>query len=119
MDPLGLGLGLENYDAIGAYRTEDQGLPIDASGQLFEGPSFADAREMAGLVQSDERFNTCVVEQLFTYALGRPPADDEHAFLESIAASFNANGADLRELIKLLATSETFRTRRGTMEGNQ
>ena len=35
MDPLGL--GLEHYDAIGQYRTEDDGFPVDASGQLIEG----------------------------------------------------------------------------------
>ena len=114
MDPLGL--GLENYDAVGAFRTEDAGLPIDASGELFEGPSFLGAREMAGLIQEDDRFDTCVVETLFTYALGRPPSEAEHPFIESIAESFATGGAAFPELIKLLVTSEPFRTRRGTLE---
>jgi hypothetical protein len=116
MDPLGL--GLEHYDAIGQYRTEDDGFPVDASGQLIEGQTFANAREMAALIQEDERFDLCVVEKLFTYALGRPVADTEHPFLESIADSFAQSGAELPELIKLMVTSEPFRTRRGTLEGS-
>jgi len=116
MDPLGL--GLEHYDAIGRYRTEDDGFPVDASGQLIDGQTFANAREMAALIQEDERFDLCVVEKLFTYALGRPVADTEHPFLESIADSFAQSGSELPELIKLMVTSEPFRTRRGTLEGS-
>ncbi|MGB5812856.1 MAG: DUF1592 domain-containing protein [Polyangiales bacterium] len=117
MDPLGL--GLENYDAIGAFRTEDQGLPVDASGELLGGSSFVDARAMAALIQADARLDICVVEKLFTYALGRPPDASEHPFLESMAEDFAADGAAFPELIKLLVTSEPFRTRRGTLEEAQ
>jgi len=117
MDPLGL--GLEQYDAIGAYRTEDQGFPIDAGGELVDGQTFADGREMAALIQGDERFDLCVVEKLFTYALGRPPGSSEHPFLETIAQSSAQSGAQLPEIIKRIVTSEPFRTRRGTMEGSQ
>jgi hypothetical protein len=116
MDPLGL--GLEQYDAIGRFRTEESGLPIDASGSLVGGETFDDAAGMASLVQTDPRFDSCVVEQLFTYALGRPPAGEETPFVEGIAAQYAEDGASLPELIKLIATSEPFRTRRGTMEGS-
>ena len=114
MDPLGL--GLEHYDAIGRYRTEDDGFAVDASGQLIDGETFTNAREMAALIQDDARFDHCVVEKLFTYALGRPVADSEHPFLEGIAERFEQSGSELPELIKLIVTSEPFRTRRGTME---
>jgi len=114
MDPLGL--GLEHYDAIGAYRTEDGGFPIDASGQLIGGESFTDAREMAALIQQDQRFDLCVVEKMFTYALGRPAATTEHPFIEAIAQAFAQSDSELPELIKLIVTSEPFRTRRGTQE---
>ena len=117
MDPLGL--GLEHYDAIGAYRTQDQGFPVDASGELISGQAFADGREMAALIQEDERFDVCVVEKLFLYALGRQPGSSEYPFLEGIAQSFAQSGAELPELIKLIATSEPFRTRRGTLEESQ
>ena len=116
MDPLGL--GLEHYDAIGSYRTEDDGFPVDASGQLIDGQAFTNAREMAALIQEDERFDLCVVEKLFTYALGRPVASTEHPFIEAIAADFAQSGSELPELIKLIVTSEPFRTRRGSLEGS-
>jgi len=114
MDPLGL--GLEHYDAIGAYRTQDDGFPIDSSGQLVGGETFTTAREMAALIQEDERFDLCVVEKLFTYALGRPVAATEHPFVEAIAEAFAQSGSELPELIKIIVTSEPFRTRRGTLE---
>jgi hypothetical protein len=117
MDPLGL--GLEQYDAIGAYRTEDQGFPIDASGELVGGQTFADGREMAALIQEDDRFDVCVAEKLFTYALGRPAGPSEYPFLEAIAQSFAQGGAELPELIKSIVTSEPFRTRRGALEESQ
>ena len=116
MDPLGL--GLEHYDAIGAYRTEDDGFTIDASGQLIGGETFSNAREMAALIQDDERFDVCVVEKLFTYALGRPVATTEHPFVEAMARAFAQSGSELPELIKLIVTSESFRTHRGTMEAS-
>lgn len=112
MDPLGL--GLEHYDAIGTYRTEDRGVPVDASGQLIDGQAFSDGREMAALIQDDERFDRCVVEKMFTYALGRPVATTEEPFVEAIAAVYAQSGSQLPELIKLIVASEPFRTRRGT-----
>jgi hypothetical protein len=48
MDPIGL--GLENYDAIGVHRTTDQGLPIDASGELPDGRQFNGAQQLSTLV---------------------------------------------------------------------
>jgi len=112
MDPLGL--GLEHYDAIGAFRTEDRGVPVDASGQLIDGQAFVDGREMAALIQQDERHDRCVVEKVFTYALGRPVAATEEPFVEAIATAYAQSGSQLPELIKLIVTSEPFRTRRGT-----
>jgi hypothetical protein len=116
MDPLGL--GLEHYDAIGSFRTEDDGFPVDASGQLIDGQTFANAREMAALIQDDERFHHCIVEKLFTYALGRPIASSERPFVEAIAERFAQSGSELPELIRLIVTSEPFRSRRGTLEGS-
>ena len=116
MDPLGL--GLEHYDAIGRFRTEDDGFPVDASGQLIDGQTFTNAREMAALIQQDERFGHCLVEKLFTYALGRPVASTERPFIDAIAEQSAERGSELPELIKLIATSEPFRSRRGALEGS-
>jgi hypothetical protein len=117
MDPLGL--GLEHYDGIGAHRTEEfGGFAIDASGELATGEAFTTAREMAELLQSDARFSACLVEKMFTYALGRGASKEDEVHLEHIQHQLAAGGYKLPDLIKLLVTSKPFRTRRGTKEAS-
>ncbi len=70
MDPIGF--ALENYDAVGRWRTAEEGKPVDASGSLGDGRTF---QGVAGLEQAllrhPEVFATTFTEKLFTYALGR------------------------------------------------
>lgn len=68
-----IGFGLENYDGIGAWRTQDGKWPIDASGRLPGGVEFDGARALSTALARDPRFPRCLAERLFTYALGRPP----------------------------------------------
>ena len=71
MDPLGF--ALENFDAVGAWRTSDAGSPIDASGAMPGGASF---RGVAGLrttlLDHRDQFVDTVIARLLSYALGRP-----------------------------------------------
>lgn len=53
MDPIGF--GLENFDAVGAYRTMDGPHPIDSSGQLSDGRTFSGAAELANLIAEDSK----------------------------------------------------------------
>jgi hypothetical protein len=70
MDPLGF--GLENYDAIGAWRTQDGKSPVDASGRLPDGRSFQGPQELKAILKAErEAFAECLTEKLLTYALGR------------------------------------------------
>jgi len=70
MDPVGF--ALENYDAVGRWRTLEGGAPIDASGTLFDGTSFTGAAELqAALLHRPELFATTVAEKLLTFAIGR------------------------------------------------
>jgi hypothetical protein len=110
MDPLGL--AMENYDAIGAWRTEDNGFDVDASGVLPNGTEFEGATEMAGLISKDPRFAKCAARKVFTYALGAGEGLDKH-YLEQVTEKFAAGGGKLNELIALVATSEPFLYRRG------
>jgi hypothetical protein len=115
MDPIGL--GLENFDAIGTHRTTDRGLAIDASGELPDGRKFNGAQELATMVASDANFGRCMTEQLYTYALGRAPdtaaGHMDPGVLFAIAQSFGGSGYNFKDLIVQIATSPTFLNRRG------
>jgi hypothetical protein len=70
MDPLGL--SLENFDAIGQWRTTDTGHPIDASGVLLDGTKVDGPKELRqALLAQKTQFAQAVTEKLLTYALGR------------------------------------------------
>ena len=73
IDPAGL--ALENFDAIGGWRTRDggtRGAPVDASGQLIDGTQINGVVELrAALLREPEIFVRTMTEKLMTYALGR------------------------------------------------
>ena len=70
MDPIGF--GLENFDAVGQWRTLDAGSPIDASGVLPDGSRFQGPRELQqALLSRPQRIANAVTEKLLMYALGR------------------------------------------------
>ncbi len=67
MDPLGL--PLESFDAIGKYRTTDNGLPVDPSG-AFDGQAVADARGLGAVVSQSATVAQCLVRRYYAYAVG-------------------------------------------------
>ena len=70
MDPVGF--ALENFDAIGRWRTFEEGLPIDASGGLPDGTTFTGVSGLEeGLRRRPELFVGALTEKLLTFALGR------------------------------------------------
>ena len=70
MDPLGF--GLENFDAVGAWRTMDGKLPIDSAGTLPDGRTFNGPEELRQILAADRAgFSRALTSKLLTYALGR------------------------------------------------
>ena len=70
MDPIGF--ALENFDAVGSWRTEDSGNPIDASGQLVDGTELdGPASLRQALLKYSDQYVRNFTEKLLTYALGR------------------------------------------------
>lgn len=70
MDPVGF--ALENFDAVGRWRTAEEGQPIDASGGLPDGSQFDGVNGLeAGLLKRPEIFVGTLTEKLLTFALGR------------------------------------------------
>ncbi len=115
MDPIGL--AFEHYDAVGSWRTEDAGAPIDASGQLPGGEAFADALELSEIIASDPAFIECTVRKVFTHALGRPPGLQDEPHLQSIVEALPSHGYRFADLVLLVVRSAPFRHRRpATME---
>ncbi|MDQ6708377.1 MAG: DUF1585 domain-containing protein, partial [Acidobacteriota bacterium] len=71
MDPIGF--SLENYDGVGAWRSEDAGATIDASGKMPDGKTFQGPAGLKNLLLTAHRdeYHSTVTEKLMTYALGR------------------------------------------------
>jgi cytochrome c5 len=67
-----IGLSLENFDAVGTWRTQDGDSPIDASGTLVDGTKIDGVASLrASLVSRSDQFARVVTEKMLTYALGR------------------------------------------------
>ncbi len=111
MDPLGF--GLENYDAIGKWRTMDGKFAIDPSGSLPDGRSFSTPAGLRALVRSEhEAFTRGFVEKLMIYALGRGLGPSDRPAIRQIADRVERNGHRISEAILGVAESVPFRKRR-------
>jgi hypothetical protein len=111
-----IGLGLENYDAVGKFRTTDEYGEIDATGTL-PGPggapvAFNGAAEMAALLATDPRINDCVSQQVLTYALGRKINAGETGLKDSVTLAMQTAGGSIRNAIDAVVASDAFRSRR-------
>lgn len=111
MDPLGF--GLENFDAIGAWREQDGGLPIDASGTLPGGRSFDGPKGLRQiLVSRRDDFVRNLAEKLLTYALGRGLDYYDGCALDKIVTGLNANDQKFSSLVIEIVRSDPFLKRR-------
>ncbi len=114
MDPLGF--ALENYDAIGTWRTVDgsSGAPIDAAGTLPDGTAFEGPVELRSVLSARRRddFIHTVVEKLMTYALGREITHHDAPFVRAVIRETAPLGHSLPALIMAVANSTPFQMRR-------
>ena len=112
IDPLGF--GLENYDAIGAWRTHYGEFPIDASGTLPGGKSFSGPSELRAILTEKKRdFARCLTEKMLTYALGRGLEGYDKPTVEAIVRRLEADEFRFSRLVVEIANSMPFRMRRG------
>ena len=106
MDPVGL--GLENFDGIGAYRTTDAGQTIDASGDL-DGTAFADSRALGTALKNHPDVGSCAARSIFRYATGHVEIDSEEVLIDALATKLSADGYRFRSLLVALVSSAGFR----------
>ena len=71
MDPLGL--AFENFNALGLWRDQERGQPVEVAGTLLTGESFTNVRDLKKILATSHQtdFYRCLTEKLLTYALGR------------------------------------------------
>ena len=111
MDPLGF--GLENFDAVGGWRTKDGDFPIDASGVLPSGKSFQGPAELKTLLNEDRAaFVRGMTEKLLTYSLGRGLERYDKPVLAAIASKLPSRNYQFSALVLEIVNSLPFQMRR-------
>jgi mono/diheme cytochrome c family protein len=111
MDPLGL--SLENFDALGQWRTTDAGAPINASGVLLDGTRVdGPAALRRALVAQKEQFVRTVTGKLLTYAIGRGLEHYDAPAIRGIVRMAAADDYRWSSTILALVKSAPFRMRR-------
>lgn len=112
MDPIGF--GLENFDAVGRWRDKEGGNPVDASGTLVTGQSFAGPQDLMKIISSDNRsaFHKALAEKLLTYALGRGVDWYDRPAVKDIVTKTDASDGRFVQLIQAVVTSVPFQFRR-------
>lgn len=110
MDPVGF--SLENYDAIGRWRTHQQGRPLDVSGGLPDGQEFVgiDGLER-GLQERPELFVATFTEKLMTFALGRGVEPYDGPAVRKIVADSGVDGHRMSSIIVGIVSSVPFKMR--------
>jgi hypothetical protein len=106
MDPIGL--ALENFDGIGAYRETENGVAIDASGEL-DGATFDDARGLGTALAAHPDLTSCFARTLLRYARGALETQSEAAFIATLDGQFTAAGHSMPQLMLQIATDPAFR----------
>jgi hypothetical protein len=114
MDPIGF--GFENYDAIGRYRTIDNGAPVDASGEILltreiDG-KFVGIGELSQRLATSAEVQECATRQWFRFFLSRFEQETDKCSLYRIVSQFRAAGSDLNALPLSVIGTDAFLYRR-------
>jgi len=110
MDPVGF--ALENFDAIGRWRSEEHGEPINATAKLVDGTEIAGAADLrAALVRYSDRFVQTLTEKLMTYAVGRGLEYYDMPSVRAIAREAEKDDYRFSSIILGIVSSDAFRMR--------
>jgi hypothetical protein len=105
MDPIGL--ALENFDTVGAYRETENGELIDASGVL-DARSFEDPVGLGRVLRDHPSVASCVANRAYEYASGRPALPGERDWMAFLIEDFEREGYRIRHLFSRIATSDAY-----------
>ncbi|MEW6304171.1 MAG: DUF1592 domain-containing protein [Verrucomicrobiota bacterium] len=113
-----IGLGLENFNALGMWRDEEYGKPIDTAGKLITGEKFNNVAELSRVLATSRKMDyyRCLTEKLLTYAIGRGPEYYDSPTIDRLAHQLDRDGGKLRNLVYGIVESAPFQKRRGDGE---
>lgn len=108
MDPLGF--ALENFDAVGQWRTRDGRDPVNATGKLPDGTQFNGVGDLKRLLSTDrkDQFTRCIAEKMLIYAIGRGTEYYDKCAIDEIMAYVRQNDYKFAYLIAGIIESEPF-----------
>jgi hypothetical protein len=119
MDPVGL--GFENYDTTGRWRDTENGLPINASGEVLGlkgvSPAFNGALDLGRKLGAAAEVKDCVVLQWFRFGYGRDDDKSDTCSLDVLKKRFSDSGLKLRDLLTALTETDAFLYKRTTQGG--
>ena len=111
MDPIGF--GMENYDAVGGWRTKDGETVLDTSGKLPTGQTFTGPNELKTiLMQKKNEFARCLTEKLLTYSIGRGVQSTDRCNLDAMTQTIAKENYKFSALVTAIVLSEPFRKQR-------
>jgi len=105
IDPVGL--GLENFDGIGAQRMTEAGKAIDASGEL-DGTKFTGPLDLAAAVKNHPNSAACVASNMFRYMVGHVETTGEMPAVAQLQKAFASNGYQFQTLLENVIGSPAF-----------
>ncbi len=115
-----VGFALEGYDAVGRFRTEESGLPVNAADtyEFADGRSisFQDGVDLSWQLAEAPEVHSCYISHLFEYATGRGVAATDAPFVDELTQA-SLDGAPIRELVERLVQSRVFRFRAAPKTG--
>ncbi len=115
IDPLGF--ALENYDAIGQWRTQDTGKPVDTQGELPDGTKFEGPEQLkAVLLDKKDLFIRNLTNKMLGYALGRGLTLRDSCVVDGIVAEVEKNNYSGQALINSIVMSMPFRYQSGSAQ---
>jgi PAS domain-containing protein len=112
MDPIGL--GMENFNAMGMWREKERGQTIDTAGKLITGESFTSVQELKQILATEHRrdFYRCLTEKLLTYALGRGPEYYDVETVDQIVQRLERENGRFSALLMGILESAPFQRQR-------
>jgi len=112
MDPIGF--AFESFDAIGKYRTTENGATINLAGNILAATdtslngTFTGVKELATKLAASDQVRDCVATQWFRYSTGRTEEVPDGCSLTTLQDAFGASGGDLGELVVAMTQTDAF-----------